>query len=225
MKVASVKAYFFDEKEKKMANFSINYGGKRHKFRTLPDEIVRDFREYAVPTIEIDLDENGSLDEVINLFVDISQQGEKVKRFDIVKAIGAENPLLKSALKHVAIQQQRNEDVRYKKKSTSYTRVFQALQFVQSANDATQQVDRTWERLVEIVLFCRTGKHRAPGQILKSFIKGKGGDEKAAITLAEVKKLNVIFNFLDKAYKETELGKTSKRSHTPLYHDYNSYIF
>jgi hypothetical protein len=191
-----------------MTNFSINYGGKRQKFKALSDEIVRDFREYAVPTIEIDLDENGSLDEVINLFVDINQQGEKVKRFDIVKAIGAENPLLKSALKHIAIQQQRNEDVRYKKKSTSFTRVFQALQVVQSANDATQQVDRMWERLVEIVLFCRTGKHRAPGQILKSFIKSRGKDEKAEMTLAEIKKLNIVFNFLDRAYKETELAKT-----------------
>lgn len=208
MKVAAVKAYFFGEKEKRMANFAITYGGKRQRFKTLPDEIVRDFREYAVPTIEIDLDENGSLDEVINLFVDINQQGEKVKRFDIVKAIGAENPLLKSALKHVAIQQQRSEDVRYKKKSTAYTRVFQALQVIQSANDATQQVDRMWERLVEIILFCRTGKHRAPGQILKSFIKSRGDEEKKEMTLSETKKLNVVFNFLDRAYKETELGKT-----------------
>jgi hypothetical protein len=148
------------------------------------------------------------LDEIINLFVDINQQGEKVKRFEIVKAIGAENPLLQSALKLIAIQQKRKEDVRFKKKSTAYSRVLQKLQVIQNAADSNNQVDRMWERLVEIVLFCRTGKHRAPGQILKNFIKSKTGDDTAKITPAEVKKLDSVFVFLDAAYKETVLSDT-----------------
>jgi hypothetical protein len=161
-----------------------------------------------MPTIEIDLDEDGSLDEIINLFVDINQQGEKVKIFEIVKAIGAENPLLQSALKLVAIQQKRKEDVLFKKKSTHFTCVMQKLQVIQSAADQNNQVDRMWERLVEIVLFSRTGKHRAPGQILKNFINSKVGDDTAKITPAELKKLGSVFAFLDTAYKETALSDT-----------------
>jgi Protein of unknown function DUF262 len=182
LKVSSFKDYFSNLKERRQAGFSINYSASKIAFKALPDEVVREFREYAVPTIEIDLDENGSLDEIINLFVDINQQGEKVKRFEIVKAIGAENPLLQSALKLIAIQQKRKEDVRFKKKSTAFTRVLQKLQVIQNAADQNNQVDRMWERLVEIVLFCRTGKHRVPGQILKNFINSKAGDDTTKIT-------------------------------------------
>jgi hypothetical protein len=65
-----------------------------------------------------------------------------------------------------------------------------------------------WERLVEIVLFCRTGKHRAPGQILKSFIRSKDAEDKTKMTNAEEKKLRAAFAFLDKSYKESNLGKS-----------------
>src|SRR5713101_10074758 len=57
---------------------------------------VRDFREYSIPTIEISLDDESSLDEIISLFVDINQQREPVNRFDIVKAMCKTDPLLKS---------------------------------------------------------------------------------------------------------------------------------
>jgi hypothetical protein len=155
----------------------------------LPDEVVREFREYAIPTIEIDLDEDSSLDEIINLFVDINQQGEKVSRFSIVKAIGQGNALLSSALELIAQEQTRRHDKIYKKKNTAYTRVLQTLQMVQNAKDMNQRVDRMWERLVEIVLFNRTQSHRQPGQVLKAFIKTEGDTDTTAITSVELKKL------------------------------------
>jgi hypothetical protein len=145
---------------------------------------------------------------VINLFVDINQQGEKVKRFDIVKAIGGENPFLQSVLELIASKQKRNEDTFYKKKNTMFTRVLQKLSFVQNLEGANQKVDRMWERLVEVVLFCRTGKHRAPGQILKSFIRSTNVDEKEKISTAELKTLRSCFSFLDECYKKSDLGRS-----------------
>lgn len=208
LSVTGVKDYFFDPKEKKQANFSIDFEGNKKSFKQLSEETVREFREYAIPTIEIDLDDESSLDEIINLFVDINQQGAKVKRFDIVKAIGNGSALLSSVFKLVAAEQTRKQDIHFKKKATVFTRVLQMLQTVQSVTDGNQKVDRMWERLVEIVLFCRTGSHRAPGQILKSFIKSKDDDDNSGITVEELKKLRTVFVFLDKCYKETDLGET-----------------
>jgi hypothetical protein len=179
---------------------------KKTSFKQLPDEVVREFREYAIPTIEIDLDEDSSLDEIINLFVDINQQGEKVSRFSIVKAIGQGNALLSSALELIAQEQTRRHDKIYKKKNTAYTRVLQTLQMVQNAKDMNQRVDRMWERLVEIVLFNRTQSHRQPGQVLKAFIKTEGDTDTTAITSVELKKLRRCFGFLDRCYVETALG-------------------
>jgi hypothetical protein len=62
-----------------------------------------------------------------------------------------------------------------------------------------------WERLLEIVLFFRTKKHRKPVEILKTFIRTP--DQKSPrLTKSEEKRLRKIFAFLDKAYKTTELG-------------------
>jgi hypothetical protein len=140
LRVEKVKNYFFGIKEKKQVNFSINVGGKKQSFKQLPEEVVREFREYAIPTIEIDLDDDSSLDEIINLFVDINQQGEKVKRFDIVKAIGQGNPLLESVFELIAQEQTRNQDKVFKKKNNQFTRVLQKLQSVLSAADQIKKL-------------------------------------------------------------------------------------
>ena len=206
--VKKVKDYFSAHKEKSQAGFYIHLDGKKQTFKQLSEERVRDFREYAIPTIEIDLDDDSSLDEIINLFVDINQQGAKVKRFDIVKAIGAENALLRSVFKLVAQEKRKKQDKHFKRKSTAFTRVLEKLQIVQNAADANQKVDRMWERLVEIVLFCRTKSHRQPGQILKAFIKTDSKADTTAISPQEAKQLRVVFNFLDVTYKETDLGST-----------------
>jgi uncharacterized protein with ParB-like and HNH nuclease domain len=97
LNVVGVRDYFFEAKEKNQANYGIELDGQKVTFKELSDDIVRRFREYAIPTIEIELDDESSLDEIINLFVDINQQGERVKRSDIIKAIGQGNPLLQCA--------------------------------------------------------------------------------------------------------------------------------
>jgi hypothetical protein len=211
-------SFFYSEREKKSTDFAISHEGKKRTFKQLSEATVRDFREYAIPTIEISLDDESSLDEVINLFVDINQQGERVKRVEIVKAIGRGNQLLSSVLDLIATKQIRKEDIFYKKKQTNFTRVMNSLQTVQNVEGANPKVDRMWERLVELVLFCRTGKHRAPGQILKSFIRSTDAVEKTKITPAELKKLRVVFGFLAESYKVSGLGKTRLARDTPHFY-------
>src|SRR5262249_2650626 len=104
IKVAQVRNYFYDGKLRNTVNFPINYKGREVRFAGLSEDVVRNFREYAIPTIEISLDDDSSLDEVINLFVDINQHGVKVNRFDIVKAIGEENELLQGVLDLIAVE-------------------------------------------------------------------------------------------------------------------------
>jgi len=208
LNVVNVTNYFFHQKEKEQVDYTIDLGGQKVRFEQLPDDIVRKFREYAIPTIEIDLDDETTLDEIINLFVDINQKGEQVKRFDIVKAIGHANPLLKSVFDIVAQKQTRQNDIFYKKKDNCYTRVLDKLQTVQSGKDANQKVDRMWERLVEIVLFNRTQSHREPGRVLKAFIKSDEAADTQKISAQELRQLKGVFDFLDKAYKQTTLGGT-----------------
>jgi hypothetical protein len=218
LKVDNVRDYFFEQREKGQAGFEIDRDGQKATFKDLPDEVVREFREYSISTIEIDLDENSTLDEVINLFVDINQLGERVKRFDIVKAIGRENPLLSGVFDLLAVKQKRRKDTVYIKKNNQFTRVLQKLQIVQTASDRNQLVDRMWERLVEIILFFRTKEHRQPGQVLRTFIKYGGGNETQKLTASERGKLGSCFDFLDKCYSETALG--SSRLATDLPHFY-----
>lgn len=208
LRVDGINDYFFNKSERQLANFEIELDGKPCAFKDLPNDVVRQFREYAIPTIEIDLDEQGTLDEIIHLFVDINQTGEKVKRFDIVKAIGNENKLLKSAFSLIATAQIRANDRVYVKKSTSFSRVLDRLQVVQAATERNQKVDRMWERMVEVALFNRTATHRQPGQILATFIKSDNPEDKKAISTKELKKLRRCFDFLDKAYKDTTLGSS-----------------
>lgn len=216
--IENVGNYFYSKNDKNSINFPIKIEEKNKSFKELSEAVVRDFREYAIPTIEINLDDATTLDEIINLFVDINQQGEKVKRFDIIKAIGRENKLLLSVLDMIAEQQKRKEDILLKKKHTAFTRVLQMLQIVQNAEAANQKEDRMWERLVELVLFCRTGKHRSPGQILKSFIRSRDDAEKAKINPAELKRLRIVFNFLVESYKQTDLEKTRLAQDTPHFY-------
>ena len=210
LRVESVGTYFFEKAEKEDVGFDIVLGGKKKTFKQLSDETVRQLREYAIPTIEIDLDDDeASLDEIVGLFVDINTQGEKVKRFDIVKAIGRENKLLKAAFSMIAQEQKRGKDKFYKKKDNIYTRVLEHLETIESVTGRNQKVDRIWERLVEIVLFNRTKNHRQPGQVLKAFIKSDTDSaDYAALTAKEINEVSRCFSFLDHCYKNSELAKT-----------------
>ncbi|HEX9119977.1 MAG TPA: DUF262 domain-containing protein, partial [Terriglobales bacterium] len=149
MKIEHVKSYFFGKPAAQDANYRIPLNGKMHRFKDLDDELVRAFREYAIPTIEIDLDdESTSIDEIVNLFIDINQQGVKVSRFDVVKALG-NDPLFRQVFDLIAIKQIRKKSVYYKAKGNSFGFVMKRLNIVARVPDKNSQVDRMWERLTE----------------------------------------------------------------------------
>lgn len=209
--INDIKQYFFTKKERDAIGFGIDLSGKKTSFKNLSDDAVRNLMEYSIPTIEINLDKEDqetSLDEIIQLFIDINQQGVKVERFHIVKAMG-KNPLLKDVFNLIAIKQDRKKDVFYKMKSSDYSSVLDKLQIMQNLPDQNTKVDRMWERLLEIVLFNRTRKHRPPAQILKTFIGGKGGDsDRKRITSSELKQLNAVFRFLKASYSQAGIAKS-----------------
>lgn len=196
--------YFWNPRDRKDANFWIELPEGRHTFKNLSENTVRDFGEYAIPTIEITLTDETPLDEIIDLFVDINQEGEPVKRFDVVKAIGKDSPMLQSVFDLIARQETRARDVFYKPKKNEFTFVLKVLSFIGNLPDSNAKVDRMWERLLEIASVVRTRKHRQPVEILKSFIKTRAQrDEKPepALKNKEVDELRKLFRFLRNAYK------------------------
>lgn len=203
--IKGVQNYFFDKKEKDSIDFSIEFEGEKTTFADLPESVVRDLREYAIPTIEINLNDETSLDEIIDLFIDINQTGVKVNRFDIVKAM-QKNPLLNDVFGLLAEKQVRKHDIFYQKKNTVFTRVLNKLQMMQNLQSPNSKVDRMWERLLEIVLFYRTKKHRAPAQILKSFIRIRESDDKTKLSSKEKEQLKGTFGFLANLYQNTEFA-------------------
>jgi hypothetical protein len=133
------------------------------------------------------------LAEIIDLFIDINQLDVKVSRFDIARTMYEENALLASVFKMVAIKQKRKKDYFYKIGS-DFTRILKWLQSVQvlSGGDKKEReerqqerVDRIWERLLEIVLFLRTKKHRTLAQILKAFIGEKVDKASIPVTVLQ----------------------------------------
>lgn len=200
--------YFFPSSQRKNANFWVQLPEGKKTFATLDPKVVRDFREYAIPTIEITLSDGSKLDEIISLFVDINQQGVQVSRFSVVKAMGQNNKLLRSVFDLLARKERRGNAMFYKSKRNELTGVLKKLNVVASAADPRAQVDRMWERLLELVLFQRTGQHRKPVDILKSFIRAgrpqksqkTGSLSLGKMSKQEVSKLARIFVFLDKAY-------------------------
>jgi hypothetical protein len=200
--------YFFDKKLRSEMGFEIDLPDGKKSFDQLDDTVVRDLREYAIPTIEISLTDSSSLDEVIDLFVDINQQGAPVTRFDVVKAMGKSDPLLLSVFDLIAVKQRRGQDMHYRTKRNAFTVVLRELKLVASIPVGNQRVDRMWERLIEIVLFVRTKKHRAPSDILKGFIKVP--DQRSPrLTSPEMRELMIIFGFLEFAYKTSDLPRTA----------------
>ena len=203
--------FFFSPKLKKDAGFWIQLPSGRRTLKNLEPNVLRDLREYAIPTIEINLTDDSRLDELISLFVDINQEGVRVGRFDIVKAMGERNKLLRSVFDLIAIHQQRGEDVFYKAKSSDFSYVLKTMPTVSNITDPKSQVDRMWQQLLEVVLFYQTKQHRKPVDILKSFITGSR-DQKSefpALTTAEQKGVRRVFKFLSQAYKTSELRTTT----------------
>jgi hypothetical protein len=212
--------YFFPASLRKGVNFWIQLPNSRKTtFASLDEHVVRDFREYAIPTVEINLTDESHLDEIISLFVDINQQGVKVSRFDIVKAMGENNKLLNAVFDLIALEQSRGQDTYYKPKNNDFTYVLRTMQIIAGLSDSTSQVDRMWERLLEIVLFSQTRKHRKPVDILKGFISHDAGPRRGTkvprderfqpLTKQQAKSLKATFRFLAGAYKGTRLRETS----------------
>jgi hypothetical protein len=205
LRINNWQKYFFGDRSKKDAHFSVELLEGERTFNELEDNVVRDFREYAIPTIEISLDDATSLDEVITLFVDINQYGVAVNRFDIVKAMCKDDPLIKSIFALLAERQRRQQDIFYRMKRNDITAVLKRLQLIENIHGDNSKVDRMWERLLEIALFFRSGKHRKPVEILKGFISPSATPPER-ISAAESKKIRRVFQFLNKSYHKTSLG-------------------
>jgi len=165
--------YFFGKHDKRDVNYWILLDGNKVSFKELSEDIVRNFGEYIMPTIEISLDEFTNLDDIISLFVDINQQGVPVKRFDIVKAMCRNASILKQTFKMIAIKQQRREDTYYKMINNDVTYVLKRLSTITKAPESNSRIDRMWERLLEIAIFSITLVHKKPVDILKGFINSK----------------------------------------------------
>ena len=208
--IPSWHRYFFGDNHRQQAHFSIDLPEGEIAFRDLGDIVVRDFREYAIPTIEISLTDDSSLDEIINLFVDINQEGEAVSRFAVVKAMGKKNALLSSVFALIAEKQGRGQDVFYRAKRNEFTSVLKTLKLVAGITDANSKVDRMWERLLEIALFAKTRQHRPPTEVLKGFITTPETQLMTRPTKGDIALLRKVFKFLEGAYrKSTELALSS----------------
>lgn len=203
--------YIFGSEHRRNVGFPVDLkdGKGDQKFSDFDENIIRELREYTIPTIEIVLNDNTNLDEIINLFVDINQRGVKVTRLNIVRALRQKDPLLEEVYKMVAAKQQRMQDVYTKKKGTIYVNVLKRLNIITAVTDTSVQADRMWERLLELALFVRSGgRHRKPSEILKTFIKGGGADEYNALTKEERRTLKRAFAFLSRSYDSSDLGST-----------------
>lgn len=190
--------------------FSIDLGDGRKglTFADLDAKEIRDLREYPIPTIEIAMNENTTLDEIISLFVDINQYGAKVTRVNIVRAMKRKDPLLRDVYALLAEKQKRRQDVFTRRKKTPFVGVLKKLQIIGSVSDPDAQADRMWEKLFELALFVRSGGvHRKPTEILKTFIKTANVEEKK-LTKAERSKLTKAFTFLRSAYATSGLSST-----------------
>jgi len=195
--IAEWDKYFFGESPRRDASFAVDLDGGKKTFAELSDEQVRELREYSIPTIEITLNEETSLDEVITLFVDINQQGEPVRRFDIVKALCKSDPLLKGVFDLIALEVKRGRDIHYKPKNNEFTFVLKKLQVVSAITSPNSKVDKIWEKLLELALFNRTKSHRSSVASLKEFMAaGEKKKRRPRLSTLEVSQLRRVFKFL-----------------------------
>ncbi len=202
--------YFFGDNHRQQAEFTIELPDEGEiAFKDLDEGIVRDFREYAIPTIEISLTDESSLDEIINLFVDINQEGVAVSRFAVVKAMGKKNALLNATFNLIAEKQERGHDLFYRSKRNEFTAVLKVLKTVAGTADANSKVDRMWERLLELVLFVQTNQHRPPAEVLKGFIASSNSTPMKRPTSKQVTDLREVFRFIQGAYASSDLKTSS----------------
>lgn len=201
LSIAKWQDYFFEKDKSKLKDFKVELGGKKKLFADVSSDVVRDLREYVIPTIEIDMGEDTGLQDIVSLFVDINQKGVKVEKFDIVKAIQREDPLLRYVFNLIAIDQKRRKDKYYKIKGTIFSRVLKRLSRVENMRPNDAKVNFMWEKMLELVIFSEKKAHRKPADILKMFVSGKITN-KIQISQNAKKNLKKTFLFLDQAYKK-----------------------
>lgn len=193
--------YIFDANHRRQVHFKVNIDEAKTDISQLEADTIRDFGEYVIPVIEITLDDMTTLDDIISLFVDINQQGVAVRRFDIVKAMCKNEKILDDTFKLIAIKQQRRQDTVYKMKRNDYTVVLRQLSIVSRARDKKSQVDRMWEKLLEICIFSTTLTHKKPSEILKRFISlPAASGTQHVLTSKERKVLHKTFSLLRSVY-------------------------
>jgi len=147
LKINDPTRFFGEKKYKDQVGFKVTMGFKKKQaIENLHDDIIRELREYAIPTIEITIDQDNpsALDEIINLFVDINSTGKPVKRFAIVNAM-SKDKLFRSIFRLIARKEQRGKDQIYYPRKNEFTSVLQTLQIVLGMRDRNSKVDRMWE--------------------------------------------------------------------------------
>jgi hypothetical protein len=208
-KITNWISYIFGD-DRKEHGFKAPIGGKKKSLKELSDEEIVKFRDYSLLVIEIEFDDDTTLQEIVELFVDINQTGVKVTRFEIVKSLYRDDPLLNQVLGLIALAQKRGKDIYYKIKSTPFTQVLRQLDVVSHVGDRQAQVDIMRERLFEYALFSQTGAHRKPSQILKDYISQKQSAIKPILNKDQLRLLTNVFKFLK------ECGKNKKFHDTRL---------
>ena len=217
LRINNWERYFIEKTERKNGEYWIDVGGSKIKFTELSDDLLRDFQEYAMPTVEMTLNEETSLDEVISLFVDINQQGVTVNRFDIVKAMYKNDAILRQAFSLLAVEQRRGEDLLYKMVNNEFTFVLKRLKIVASVQESNSKVDRMWEKLLELAVFTVTKEHRKPVDILKGFITRQHAG-KYRLTSAQKRLLRDVFRFIKETYQSSIVGQSRLATdHTHFY--------
>ena len=212
--------YFSSIAHRKNVNFDVELEGKKYTFKNLPDNYIRNFREYQIPTVEITLDNETSLDEIISLFVDINQQGIAVSRFHIVKAMCSESKVMQDSFDLIALKQKKGKTHSYKIKDTPISKVLKNLTVIQRTSDIKVKVDKIWEKLIELILFYKSQKQRKPADILKGFISRKDEVFDIAVSKNDIKIIRDFFKFYWSLYKSAPF-KNSKLS-TDQAHLYTS---
>ena len=205
LKIDAWHSYIFG-KARDDAGFKTIVDGTLKSFSELTDPEVVKLRDYPLSIIEIDFDEETTLDEIIGLFVDINQYGIKVSRFQIVRALYLDDPFLKQVLGFIAIQKRRSKDAYFKAKNSCFTYVLNRLDIVKNV-DHESRVDLMWERLIEFALFTASGTHRKPSQILKDFISRRS-TQHPRLTAIEHARLRGVFDMIKTFHRNSDFTKT-----------------
>jgi len=224
VKIENWREYFFKSHSEGGFKVNIALDGQRatnKSFAELNDEHVREFTQYPIATIEIDLNmeaEDGGIKEIIDLFIDINSYGKKVTRFDIVRTMKNKNKLLSNVFDLLALKQKRRKDWFFKMKDNDFTKVLKYQSSVAGLETAKHQekIDRMWERLLEVALFVRTKQHRTLAQILQAFLNSRVNEGR--ITAEEITTLRGIFGFLKSLYAQTGMKRSRFATDQPHFY-------